>query len=666
MSGPRANSYLFFLGRAVGAGFTGGVIAAAGEYSASAILDGTRWWGTPRFFFQLLFGVEFFWLALVAAGTAAVIASFFYVWKARRGAPRLTAPALLAALAALAGVPAACFIARMELSVFRRGAGFMKYAAPASEVAVVVAWAAAALAAYAAVRRLWPRIGGVGPLRVIALAAFVPLLAAEGWGLWSDLRPRPPKPDVYFALMDAFRADRLAAYGGVGGLTPNLDAFAREGVVLRDAYSTSSWTKPAVASMFTSSACTTHGVNSRASGIPEEAVTLASAFREMGYVTAGISANPNVNRATGMGAGFDILDDADAASILEAAGPRVSATRLFEYRRFVPAFLAPYVRPTADGMDLNRRLEFWMRLCAGPARFFYIHYMEPHNPNFPRPEYMTRLQPYIDKVELERARRIFRGKYYFKEVVRDPSFVPDYSDEEVALAWALYNAEIRRMDVVIGDLLDNVVSAGGGAPRPVVVVVADHGEEFLEHGRWLHGSGAHAEVVEVPMMFKCPGCAPAVVPGQVNLTDLAPTLVSLVGGSAPREWEGRDLTRYIYSGEAVPAEPLLVDAIQAFPAGELGLVGARIELNGAVADDLYYLKDENADREYLYDLTLDPRQRENLFAGEVPPERETLRANRRAMMEEMKRRAAERAYTPTYNNITPAMEQSLRALGYVN
>jgi len=282
----------------------------------------------------------------------------------------------------------------------------------------------------------------------------------------------------------------------------------------------------------TASSCTTHGVNSRASGIPEEAVTLASAFREMGYTTVGISANPNVNRANGMGAGFDILDDAGAASILEAAGPRVSVTRLFDYRRFVPACLPPYLRPTADGMDLNRRLEFWMRLRAGPARFFYVHYMEPHNPNFPRPEYMTRLQPYIDKVEPERARRIFRGKYYFKEVIRDPSFVPDYSDEEVALAWALYNAEIRRMDVVIGDLLDNVVPAGVGAPPPVVVVVADHGEEFLEHGRWMHGSGAHAEVVEIPMMFKCPDCAPAVVPGQVNLKDLAPTLVSLVGGSA--------------------------------------------------------------------------------------------------------------------------------------
>jgi hypothetical protein len=126
------------------------------------------------------------------------------------------------------------------------------------------------------------------------------------------------------------------------------------------------------------------------------------------------------------------------------------------------------------------------------------------------------------------------------------------------------------------------------------------------------------------------------------------------------------LTGNIPAGEAVPAAPLLVEAIQAFPAGEYGLNGTRIELDGVVAEGYYYLKDENADREYLYDRAPDPRQRENLFAGEVPPERETLRANRRAMMEEMKRRAAERAYTPAYNNITPAMEQSLRALGYVN
>jgi len=667
VSGSKANDFGRFVGGVAGAGILGGILAAAGEYVVSAILDGTRFWGPPRFFYQLLFGSEFLWLGLLAAGISVIAGSGYYLRSARKGPPRLKSPALLAAATAFSGIPAACYLARVDHPAFHGGAGLMKFAAPAAAAGIVIAWAVLAGAAYALIRRLWPRLGGATVLRVVALAVLVPIVAAEGWGLWCDLKPRPVKPDIYFLLMDTFRADRLAVYGAADGLTPNLDAFAREGVVFRDAFSTSSWTKPAVASIFTSTACTTHGVNSRASSIPEEAVTLASVLREMGYLTVGVSANPNVKRTTGMGEGFDVLDDAGASSILEAAGPRVSVARLFTDTRFTPAFFAPLARPTEDGMDLNRRLQFWMGLRGGPARFFYVHYMEPHNPNFPRPEYMAELRPFLDRVEPKRARLISAGKYYFKEVVENPAYVPDYTGDEIALAKALYDTEIRRMDAVIGDLLRSVVPASGDGPLPLIVVVADHGEEFLEHGRWLHGSGLHAEVAEVPMVFKYPGCSPAVVAGPVNLTDLAPTVVSLVGGAAPGAWAGRDLTAHLFSGEAVPAEPLLLDAIQAFPAGGgFNLYGVRIELNGVVADGYYYLKDENADKEYLYDRAVDPGQRENLLAGPISPEREAMRDNRRALLQKMKRRAAERSYAPAYTKMTPAMEKSLRALGYVN
>ncbi|HUU57071.1 MAG TPA: sulfatase-like hydrolase/transferase, partial [bacterium] len=369
---------------------------------------------------------------------------------------------------------------------------------------------------------------------------------------------------------------------------------------------------------------------------------------------------------TGMGEGFDVLDDAGSASILEAAGPLTSSARLFNDARLMPAFLAPLGRPTRDGLALNRRLAFWMRLCGRPARFLFIHYMEPHNPNFPRPEYMTELQPFLDKVEPKRARRIAFGKYFFKEIVEDPAFVPNYDDDEIALAKALYDADIRRMDVVIGDLLSNVVPASGDDPAPLIIITADHGEEFLEHDRWLHGSGLHAEVAEVPLLVKCPGCSPAVVAGPVNLTDLGPTVISLVGGPVPGAWEGRDLGPHILSGEAVPPRPLLLDAIQAFPSGGFGLAGGRIELNGVAADGYYYLKDENAGKEYLYDLGLDPRQRNNLLSGVDFPGRGALLANRRETLRLMKRRAAERAYAPAYTKMTPAMEKSLRVLGYVN
>lgn len=61
------------------------------------------------------------------------------------------------------------------------------------------------------------------------------------------------------------------------------------------------------------------------------------------------------------------------------------------------------------------------------------------------------------------------------------------------------------MDVVIEGLLEDIIGASERGPKAIVVITADHGEEFLEHGRWLHGAGLHYEVARVPLMIKAPG-----------------------------------------------------------------------------------------------------------------------------------------------------------------
>ena len=105
---------------------------------------------------------------------------------------------------------------------------------------------------------------------------------------------------------------------------------------------------------------------------------------------------------------------------------------------------------------------------------------------------MYEFQPYLAMVNPARLFRITSGPFFWREVPKDPTFVPDFNENELALARALYDADIRRMDVVIEGLLENIVNRPGRDSEAIIVITADHGEEFLEHGRWLHGAGLHA------------------------------------------------------------------------------------------------------------------------------------------------------------------------------
>ena len=669
MATERLKNYGRFVGHVAATSCVAGVLAAAGEYALGAALGDGRFWGPPRYFFQILLGLEALWVAFLAAAIFAVAATAYFWLASRRGPARLESPALFTLMAALGGVGAARFWATVDHTALH-GPGVQAWLViVAVFVAAAAAWVILAAGVYRLLRKA-PRPAGtklsfaVVALRLFVLALLLPFVAVELAGLWQMQKPRPHKPDVYILVMDAFRADRLETYGATRRLAPTVEAFARKSVLFRNAYSVSSWTKPAVATIFTSTLPGTHGVTARITGLPEDALTLAEYLRETGYRTIGVSANPNINRMAGMGDGFEVMDNACGGSILEAAGPPTSVARILTKYDVSPGIFGAPWRPTRDGMDLNRRLELWMRYTRGPARFVYVHYWEPHTPNPPRPEYMAELKPFLDRVDPARARELAEGRYFFQDLVRDPFFRPDYNDDEIALAKALYDADIRRMDVVIEDLLENVIPAFAEEPEPIIIILADHGEEFLEHGRWLHGAGMHREVAEVPVMFKAPGYPGAVVEGAVTLTDVAPTLLSLVGGKIPAEWEGLDLKPYFAGEEAVPRRDLLLEGIQDFYFPDFQPPQRSIELDALVAGGYYYLKDENTGREYFYLNAADPLQLDNLV-GE-PAGVDELLAERRDAAGTLKAEARDRALTPSLGDVPPRLEKSLRALGYVN
>jgi arylsulfatase A-like enzyme len=657
-----------FAGQVFGAGCVGGVLAAAGEYIFGAGIGRGPFWGPPRLFFQMLFGAEALWAAAVSGLVFAGGFSIYYLWAAGRGQVRLTSPPLLVAVIALTGTPFFYFIGTVDFVRF--------YDKPKAVIVgvfllAVAAWFCAGGAIYVAADKIRRRLPAGRPLaadflRLLTLGLLAPFIVAEAWAIWRAPKPPPKRPDIYLVVMDAFRADRLSYYGAVRYLAPTLEMFAADAVVFKEAFTVSSWTKPAVASIFTATYPGTHGVNASFVPLPDEAVTLAEVLREGGYRTICVSANPNVTRPERMSDGFDIMDDVSQGSVFNAAGPPTSCMRPIAAFVWMGPFLGPLFNRTDDGIKINARLKFWARFARGRPAFFYIHYMEPHIPNLPRTGYAFEYQPYLAKVDPARVATIASGPYFWHEVLKDPTFVPDFNADELALARVLYDCEIQRMDAVIEGLLENVVAIRGGDSEAIIVITADHGEEFLEHGRWLHGAGLHHEVARIPLIIKAPGCEPAVVEGPVNLVDVPPTLVSFAGLETPRGWEGLDLGPCIMSGCELPRRELLLDGIHTILAPSDG-EGAKsaIVLNGLVAGDYYYLKDENADVEYLYDRRRDPWQKDNLAADAAPAEAGGALAESRDALARSIKRVEERAFDQGEIQLTPALERQLRTMGYL-
>lgn len=642
-------------------------MAAAAEYILSSGLGGARFWGVPRFFYQIMFGVEAAWLGLLAAVVFGVCGAVFYFSYKRRSELELASPALWVVAVAACGGPAAYFLAVADVRFPGVGPRFAIVAAGLLFLGVIILWALAAAALYKALaflgRRL-ERVSARAVLSLLAVALLAPVVAAEVYGIIAGAGAAPRRPDVYVLVLDALRADRLSFYGGAGDAAPRLEAFGRKGVVFENAYTVSSRTKPVVASLFTSTYPGTHGVNSRVAALPAEAETLAEVMKKLGYVTLGVSANPHVSWGGGMGDGFDVLDCAIAENVMEAGGRPLSAARLLTGGgQWVGVFLGPLWHRTTDGRELNRRLEFWLGITAEP-RFVYVHYVEPHTPYGPRGEGEAELrEAYARKARKSKVAEIVRGRFFGARLTEDPHFEPDYTRDEVALAKALYDADVRGMDAVVADFLDVVVPARGSGKGSIIIITADHGEEFLEHGRWLHGAGLHGEITRVPLMIG--GAGHGNVKGAVNIVDMAPTVVALAGGVPPEDWVGADLTPYLRVGGRVPSRELLLEGIIEYPPTRAGAAWTSIELAGVVNDGYYYVYDYNAGREYLYDEERDRGQSINLARGGNAAENADVLARRRDMLASLRKAARARALAPRYVKLPSSVERQLRAMGYV-
>ena len=287
------------------------------------------------------------------------------------------------------------------------------------------------------------------------------------------------KPNVLVILIDTLRADHLSFNGYERNTSPVLDKFASENMNFKYAYSSSAWTPPSIATLFTGIYPSVHGHmplksqdDERAKGkfskVDDGFTTLAEAYKENGYDTACISANPMVGENYGLKQGFD-------------------------------HFYSPG-RETA-AMVNKRSLKYLTELRAKDKPFFlYMHYMDPHHPYTP-------VAPY-DKM--------FSGPLKSRE----------YKQREVNYI-GKYDGEIKYVDDKIGEMFE-WFRQNNLYEDLVVLIVADHGEQFMERGYLGHADRLHTEEVHIPYILKANGAkGESKVP--VSLVDAFPTLMEASG-----------------------------------------------------------------------------------------------------------------------------------------
>jgi len=308
--------------------------------------------------------------------------------------------------------------------------------------------------------------------------------------------------NLLLVSIDTLRADHVSAYGYGRHTTPNIDALAEDGVLFRNAVSATMWTLPSHATMLTGLHPDQHGATDEAAptAIPAEVLTLAERLRAAGYRTGGFAGGRWVHERFGFDSGFDdwATDDDWGQSIQDAA------------HRF-------------------EQVRQWIDTDSHAPFFAFAHVYQVHSPYDPPPPYDSLYSPDVGRFDRARLAMPFD---------HGPLPTPSELDAQIAL----YDGDLRYTDDRLGELI-RWMDDRGVLDDTLVIVTADHGEEFLDHSQVGHGT-LHGEVIRVPLVLHHPALAAWAereVTQPAGAVDLVPTVLDLLGVDGPDPLPGHSL-----------------------------------------------------------------------------------------------------------------------------
>ncbi|MAG31894.1 MAG: hypothetical protein CL908_13480 [Deltaproteobacteria bacterium] len=443
-------------------------------------------------------------------------------------------------------------------------------------------------------------------------------------------------PDVLWIVVDTLRADALGLYHDIAGVraragsgskgpaeparTRFIDGLGRRGIVFERVIATAPWTLPSMMSAFTARWPSTLDPDGRGRvrltddliGLPPDVPTWVGRLREAGYHTAGFQKNPFLGAGSGFERDFDLYRAIGGDRAEGESG-------------------AQLVRAALRWADVMAR----RRSIGGRKRYLlYVHFMEPHIDYRP-PE-----------AWLSETARAYRGPiegtaHSLHQRLESGASI---EGQDRAQLRRLYAAEVAYLDAQIERLVEGLRSRGVLDDETLIVLSADHGEQFAEHGGWEHGD-LHAENVHVPMILAGADLGPRRVSTTISGIDLGPTILDAVGLPRLRGVEGRSVL-----GADVDSAARLAPTVVFSEYGE----------RTRVDSGSWVLLVDGEVQGRLFDVVADPG--EELDVARRYPER--VRAMRDALARHRSRDVG-RSFLPG-RPLDQRTADALRALGYGN
>lgn len=457
------------------------------------------------------------------------------------------------------------------------------------------------------------------------------LLAGSAASIGCSAEPWRP-PDIILISIDTLRADHLPTYGYERPTAPRIDALAAQSMVFERAYSVAPHTLPAHTSLFTGLHPGRHGVLDRGDTLAPDVPTLAELLGAQGYQTAAFTNCYFLMPEFRTDRGFTVHDYAH-----DIESPRTAAAT-------------------------NDAILSWIDQLGSEPYFLFAHYFDVHSDwdvlPYEAPEpYRTRFAGAPPAGFRTGEGRSTATRWLAEQNRRGL----DLRDDELAYLRGLYDAGIAYTDAQVGALLDGL-AARGRLDRAIVIVTADHGEEFGEHGRLLH-TQVYDELLRVPLLISLPemrgattsGCRPrtpslAAPAGRssalVQHVDVLPTLADCLDVPPPPAVQGRSFLAVLGWG-AGSREAVYLDTPRGWQRGILRDGWKLVEMPASGTRRLYHVEGPSGDRQ---DVASAHPERVATLAAELDRHRRENEAGRVA---------GEQIAVPDH------VHEALEALGYL-
>lgn len=403
-----------------------------------------------------------------------------------------------------------------------------------------------------------------------------------------DLAARAGQLNIILISMDALRFDRTGLGDEPTPWTPHLDRFAREAAVFHAAVSPSSWTVPSHLSVWTGRWPSHHGMVNKLrpdptskelidSALAKEVPTYPERLAAAGWTAAAFTGGAGVSARFGFGRGFQrYLDDKRFAGLEYSAPPALEWLRANRDRRFF-LFL--------HGYDAHGQ-----------------HPLDGMSPRQADPAYRGKLDG-----SLEEQARLRELGLTSTRVIGQPASLRGVIDErDGRFLRAIYDRKVQAADQRLGAFLDGV-RALGLWDRSIIVLMSDHGDEFMEHGHIDHGHTLYEEQLHVPLLLRFPGdTARRDLRATVSTIDLFPTLFDALGLPPLPQVDGQSLLPLL-RGQAQPERLLFAETDYRLFVHHRMVRSGRHKL----------VVDLRGGGQQLFDLTTDPGELRDLRAKDV-------------------------------------------------